>query len=203
MEKNELLTQIATIILRLGIKSVTMDDLARELGVSKKTLYAHFGDKRTMVQALVTSHVAQDKAICERERQVAENAIDEMFRVTSFVAERIKGANPTFFYDLKLSYPKAYKTMQDYKWNYVLSVILENINKGQAQGLYLDDLDTEVVARVYLQNMDAVFGGELFNGLNKSPYQLFLDLFQLHMRGIASVKGLEVLIKKIEDVKKS
>jgi AcrR family transcriptional regulator len=202
MEKNELLFQIAAIILRLGIKSVTMDDLARELGTSKKTLYAHFGDKRTMIQSLVASHVAHDKAFCEQQRSLAENAIDEMFRVTSFVTERIKEANPTFFYDLKNSYPKAFKAMQEYKWNYVLSVILENMHKGVAEGLYLDDLDADVVARVYLQNVDAVFGGELFNGLNKAPYQLFLNLFQLHMRGIVSEKGLKVLTKKIEDVKK-
>ena len=67
-KKSEILNRVTQVILRFGIKSVTMDDLARELAVSKKTLYAHFGDKRKMIQMLVAEQVDLDKSCCELHR---------------------------------------------------------------------------------------------------------------------------------------
>jgi len=201
MATDDLIYRISAVLLRLGIRSVTMDDLARELSISKKTLYATFGDKRTMIQGLVARHTEQDKISCQQQREVSENAIDEMFRVTSFVAERIKFANPTFFYDLKMKYPKAFQVMQDYKWNYILNVLIENVNNGVKEGLYVDDFDAEIISRVYLQNMDTIFGHEMFTELKKSPYELFLTIFHLHLRGIVTDRGLQILNKKLDDAK--
>lgn len=200
-KKAEILNRVAQIILRFGIKSVTMDDLARELAVSKKTLYAHFGDKRKMIQMLVAEQVALDKSCCEIKRHEAKNAIDEMFQVTSFVTERLKTANVTFFYDLRTSYPKAFKTMEDYKWDYIQQTIIDNLNRGKSEGIYRMEMDSAVVAKVYLLSVDMVFGGQAFLDAQKTPYELFIEIFHLHMRGIVNEKGLELLIEHLNYVK--
>jgi AcrR family transcriptional regulator len=200
-KKAEILNRVAHIVLRFGIKSVTMDDLARELAVSKKTLYAHFGDKRKMIQMLVAEQVQLDKSCCEIKRKEAINAIDEMFQVTAFVTERLKTANITFFYDLRTSYPKAFKTMEDYKWGYIQQTIIDNINRGKSEGIYRQDMDSAVVAKVYLLSVDMIFGGQAFLDAQKTPYELFLEIFHLHMRGIVNDKGLELLIEHLKYVK--
>lgn len=188
-------------ILRYGIKSVTMDDLARELAVSKKTLYAHFGDKRKMIQMLVAEQVNLDKSCCETKRNEAKNAIDEMFKITEFVTERLKMANITFFYDLRTSYPNAFKTMEEYKWGYIQQTIINNIKRGMSEDVYRNDMDPDVIAKVYLMSVDMVFWGNVFQATNKTPYELFLEIFHLHMRGIVNEKGLKLLIEKFNYVK--
>lgn len=178
-----------------------MDDLARELAVSKKTLYAHFGDKRKMIQMLVAEQVVMDKSCCEIQRGEAINAIDEMFRITSFVTERIKIANVTFFYDLRTSYPKAFKAMEDYKWGYIQHTIIDNLNRGKKEGIYRQDMDSNVIAKVYLMSVDMVFGGQEFLETHKTPHELFLEIFHLHMRGIVNTNGLQLLIEHLNYVK--
>lgn len=201
LKKSEILARVAQVILRYGIKSVTMDDLARELAVSKKTLYAHFGDKRKMIQMLVAEQVNLDMSCCENKRNEAISAIDEMFKITAFVTERLKMANITFFYDLRTSYPKAYKTMEEYKWGYIQQTIIDNIKRGMSEGVYRNDMDPEVIAKVYLMSVDMIFGGNLFHTTNKTPYALFLEIFHLHMRGIVNEKGLKLLIEQFNYVK--
>ena len=202
IKQKEILDRAAHVIMRYGIKSVTMDDLARELSISKKTLYAHFGDKRKMIQMLVAAQVDGDKECCQIQIQEAKNAIDEMFRVTSFVSERLKNVNVTFFYDLRMSYPKAFQTMEDYKRGYIQETIIQNLNRGMQEGVYRQDLNPQIVARVYMSNVEIVFGGQEFKNLNVNAYEIFIEIFMLHMRGIVSESGLQLLIEHFEHVTK-
>ncbi len=203
IKQKEILDRAALVIMRYGIKSVTMDDLARELSISKKTLYAHFGDKRKMIQMLVAAQVEGDKECCQIQLQESTNAIDEMFRVTSFVSERLKNVNITFFYDLRMSYPKAFQTMEDYKRGFIQETIIQNLNRGIQEGVYRQDLNPKIVAQVYLSNVEMIFGGQEFDKLNINPYELFIEIFMLHMRGIVSESGLQVLIEHLKHVTKN
>lgn len=201
--KQEILNRAAQVIMRYGIRSVTMDDLARELSISKKTLYAHFGDKRSMVQAVVASQISQDKSSCHIQQNQAQNAIDEMFRITSFVSERLKNVNVTFFYDLKTAFPKAFKAMEEYKWGFIQEIIKLNIERGVTEGLYRPDLNPNIISRIYLSNVELVFGGTDFNKMDISAGELFKEIFTLHMRGIVSENGLKMLIEHTNNVTKN
>lgn len=201
--QKEILDRAALVIMRYGIKSVTMDDLARELSISKKTLYAQFGDKRKMIQMLVAAQVEGDKESCNIQLQEAKNAIDEMFRVTSFVSERLKKVNVTFFYDLRMSYPKAFQTMEDYKKGFIQETIIQNLNRGMQEGVYRRDLNPQIVARIYMTNIEMIFGGQEFRDVDLNAYELFLEIFMLHMRGIVNEKGLQLLIEHLEHVTKN
>lgn len=203
IKQKEILDRAALVIMRYGIKSVTMDDLARELSISKKTLYAQFGDKRKMIQMLVAAQVEGDMESCNIRLQEAKNAIDEMFRVTSFVSERLKKVNVTFFYDLRMSYPKAFQTMEDYKKGFIQETIIQNLNRGMQEGIYRQDLNPQIVARIYMTNIELIFGGQEFRDVDLNAYELFLEIFMLHMRGIVNEKGLQLLIEHLEHVTKN
>ena len=180
-----------------------MDYLARELSISKKTLYAQFGDKTNMIQMLVAAQINTDKCFCEMQKGNASNAIEEMFKVTAFVSESLKNVNVTFFYDLRMGYPQAYKAMEDYKWGYIQETLIENLKRGVKEKIYRDDLKPSVVARIYLSNVEMIFGGRQFDNLNMSAYDVFLEIFMLHMRGIVNENGLQLLINHLKHVTKS
>lgn len=203
IKKKEILDRATEVIMRYGIKSVTMDDLARELSISKKTLYALYGDKRRMIQTLVSEQIQADKNSCLTKITLAKDAIEEMFLVSTFVSERLKKVNVTFFYDLRMRYPKAFQAMENYKWGFVQGIIIQNLTRGMREGIYREDLHPKIVARIYLTNIEMIFGGGEFDNMNINAFDVFQEIFILHMRGIVNDKGLPLLINHLKNVTKS
>ena len=122
----EILERATSVYMKFGIKSVTMDDLARELGISKKTIYKYFDDKNDLVKSIIEMKVEMDRAVCINCQQQSENAIDGLINVSKFVVEHVGNVNPTVFYDLQKYYKEAWKIMEKHKWEFVLSMIRQN-----------------------------------------------------------------------------
>jgi len=120
-KKLEILERAAAVYMKYGIKSVTMDDLARELGISKKTIYKFFSDKNELVSAIISMKVEMEQAVCSGCAQHAENAIESMMSVTKVVTENIGNINPTVFYDLEKYHSEAWGVIEKHKWSFVLN----------------------------------------------------------------------------------
>jgi TetR/AcrR family transcriptional regulator, cholesterol catabolism regulator len=196
-KKMEILQKTALVYMRYGIRSVTMDDLARELGMSKKTLYQYFPDKDSLVQEIMHLKVAMDQQLNEMARQHASNAIDEMFEISQSVADLIRNVHPSVFYDLQKYHPKAWAIMENHKWNYVYNQILSNIKRGMTEGLYRDNMNPELIARMHLAKTDMIFAGNLFPPNEFNLEEVFTELFRFQIRGMASEKGIEYLKKRM------
>lgn len=196
-KKLEILQKAAQVYMRYGIRSVTMDDLARELGISKKTIYLYFKDKDEIVQEIIRMKTQIDRMHCELCGSEAQNAIDEMFAISQFVAEMIKNVNPSVFYDLQKYHPEAWKILEEHKWEFVYNQILSNINRGVKEGLYRENMNPELIARMHLAKTDMVFGGELFPADQYNIEDVFIELFRFQIRGMASEKGLKYLIERL------
>ena len=119
----EILERVSIIYMKYGIKSITMDDLARELAISKKTIYRYFKDKNQLVHSIIEMKIKMDQAICTNNAQQSISAIEEMFSVMRFVMENIGNINPTVFYDLQKYHPHTWKVIEDHKWIFVLNMI--------------------------------------------------------------------------------
>ena len=100
-KKVDILERASQVFMKLGIKSVTMDDMANQLGISKKTLYNHFTDKSELVEDIIKAKLTEDRMAFQKASENAINAIDELFMVSKFVIETFKSVNPIVFYDLK------------------------------------------------------------------------------------------------------
>jgi TetR/AcrR family transcriptional regulator, cholesterol catabolism regulator len=161
-KKLEILQKTAQVYMRYGIRSVTMDDLARELSISKKTLYQHFPDKDTLVQEIMRLKITMDQLISDAARQHAPNAIDEMFEISQSVGDMIRHVHPSVFYDLQKYHPKAWEILENHKWNFVYNQILSNIHRGMQEGLYRENMNPELIARMHLAKTDMIFAGNLF-----------------------------------------
>lgn len=198
----ETLLAIRGIYARYGIKSVTMDDLARELGVSKKTLYEHFNDKEEVVRKVIDVMIAEQQEAYESIiNQPGINAIDELLLLSRFIAEHLKSVNPAFMFDLKKYYPGVWSDLIKYKSKTVFEQIMANIRRGVKKGFFRENLKYEIIAHVYVSRMELFSPGGLPELEKYAYHDIFRTLFEYHVRGIASEPGqkyLETLLNSNE-----
>lgn len=186
--------QASGIYMRYGIKSMTMDEMARQLGVSKKTLYQYVKDKNDLVeQCLQLQHEEEHKKI----REVAEsteNAIEQMLKISRIIIEELRNIHPSIFFDLSKYHPSAMKMMNGHKEEFICGCIIQNLVLGIKQGLYRKNLNPEVISAIYISMIDLM----MHDGINDTklrPDEIYSEIFRYHIRGIASDQGLEYLIE--------
>jgi len=193
-----ILEDTAKVFWKLGIKSVTMDDVATRLGISKKTLYQYVTDKNDLVDR-VLKHLSfvykcDIDAVRARDKQ---NAIDELYAVTTTVAGHLQGIHPSIHFDLEKYHPEAFHDMVTNKRQEIYQCMTENMARGIKEGLYREDLNIPMIAKIYNARFDMVFDGALFPPEKFSMNDLHWEIFRYHVRGIASKKGLDYLEKKM------
>jgi AcrR family transcriptional regulator len=199
MEKREEIMQNATVVfMRFGIKSVTMDDLARELGISKKTIYQHFKDKNNLIESIIQKRLDKDQRECVSIRDNSLNAIDSLNRVISMVAENLGSIHPSVFYDLQKYHPKANQVLNNHKNSFVLDFIHNNILRGIKEGYYRSDFDVEIVSNVYVRMTDSVITGEILNSDKKNLQTIYQEVIAFMIHGLISDKGREYVQSKNE-----
>jgi len=198
LKKKDLLEHAHKLFMRFGIKSMTMDDVATQLRVSKKTLYEHFTDKNDLVEQVVAGvckhHRTSIDAICVR----GLNAIDENHEITKFIVGQIGGVHPSVQFDLQKYHPKAWSILDETERTDIYRCVSQNLAKGVKESLYRDDLDVEVITRLYIARMDATWDGHVFPPEKFNISDVLWKHFEYHIRGIASKKGLDYLEKKVK-----
>ncbi len=198
VKKKDILEQAHRLFLRFGVKSMTMDDVATHLRVSKKTLYEHFTDKNDLVEQVVAGvckhHRTSIDAICAK----GLNAIDENHEITNFIVGQIGGVHPSVQFDLQKYHPKAWAILDDTERTDIFRCVSTNLKKGVKDGLYREDLDVDVITRLYVSRMDSTWDGRVFPAERFNIKDVLWKHFEYHIRGIASKKGLEYLEKKVK-----
>lgn len=199
-EQQKIMLGATELFMRIGIKSVSMDDIAREVGVSKKTIYKNFKDKKDLIRKVLEADIAIEKVACKESYSIDGNAIQKMINMSRHVSNRHKNTNPTIIYDLQKYYPNEWQLMEDFRTNFVYEAVKENLTEGQATGMYRENLDVEITCLMYgnlMQNMIATFGqtGSKFNFQN-----LHLQMVQYHLYGICTLKGREYLEQHIHEI---
>ncbi|MBI1285986.1 MAG: TetR family transcriptional regulator [Flavobacteriales bacterium] len=193
-----IIEQVIALFMQYGVKSLTMDDIARHLGISKKTLYQVVPDKSELVARGIQFYIDQD--ICELEAMhgESENAIEEMFLISQRVSEHLQKMHPSILFDLEKYYPKAFIIYQEYKLKTILGSLTRNMEDGIAQGLYRDNINIPIVAALYVGRMDLIFDQKFFPANKYSPTDVYFEAIRYHIRGIASDKGIEYLKDKFK-----
>ncbi|MDO9001708.1 MAG: TetR/AcrR family transcriptional regulator [Bacteroidota bacterium] len=186
---------------KYGIKRVTMDEIAKELGMSKKTIYQYYKEKDDLVNQLFEIELHKHQKKFEDVYSQAKNPIHEIMLISDNMREMMQNINPIFFLDLQKFHPIAFKQFQAFKENCAFKDILRNIKKGKEEGYYMAEIDEEFVARYRLAQIDILMFGNHFSfdkiSFTKS-HELILDMF---VYGICTVKGHKLInnYKKIKD----
>ena len=149
-EKDFLLTEIEGLFFRYGIRGITMDDISKELGKSKKTLYKYFDSKETLIRELLILRLGSDAQKIQAVIDGPLNAIDKMFSISKEVTSRMKHMNPSLMSDLKKYYRETWELIEKYKNEFIFNMVLDNITQGINEGIYREDLDKSLVAKFYI-----------------------------------------------------
>jgi len=199
-ELKNILLKVRELYTKYGIKSITMDDVAMELGISKKTLYQYVNDKDDLVGKFI------DNEITLRQEQICQcfktdfNAIEELFEISIFMNKVMKDQNPATEHDLKKYYPHHYYKTVKVRRERIFDYILLNLKKGKEEGLYREELNEEIIAKLYLSRTESIHLNDLFTVEEFTSLRLFIELLNYHIRGIATERGIMVLNKKLNEL---
>ena len=195
-EKN-ILEQVSSLYQKYGIKSVTMDDVAKEIGISKKTLYEYFSDKTDLVKKFLEFHICRIRVVFEKEKDDQRNAIDHLLDISRIIIAFLKNFNPAIHYDLQKYYPEVFRSLFEYKRTHMYNSVKDNLLRGMKEGLYRSDLNAEIIATIYVSRIEASWDSHFLLINEYSTTELFTEMFTYHIRGIASKKGIEYFEKQI------
>lgn len=198
-ENEEMIEKIGALFFKYGIKSVSMDDIARELGISKKTLYQNFKDKRDVVaQTMNQHHDCGIKELIERSSNTS-NSIEEFLQLLLMAKKWIEEINPSFEYDLQKYYPDVYKEHNNKRIINMTSFFTNNLNKGIQEGVYRDDVDVDIITKFHVTTMSSVHEGGLFTTEEMLNHDTYKQYFVVFIRGLASESGLKILAEKMSE----
>lgn len=180
---------------RYGVKSVTMDEIATQLGTSKKTIYQYFCDKDELVDAVVRTTIAYAQDVCDKNRIECKDAIHELIQAMDFVREIFSDMNPAMVYDLERFHPQAYRIFLDHKNKYLYDSIRDNLKRGIAEELYRPEINIDIIARFRLEGMMIAFNQEVYPASKFNLGDLHRTLIEHFLFGVASLKGYKLILK--------
>lgn len=197
-KRKQIFVQSAQLFMRLGIRSVNMDDVAGELKMSKKTLYKYVNDKADLVYQVFQHYLNSEECLMEEVQENHENAIDELIAVTKRVSAQLNQIHPSIHFDLAKYYPKAWELMAKHKKEFIYRLTMSNLERGIKQGLYRKDLTPDVIAKLYIEKIDVLFDHTVFPTDQYRFGEVHLEWMRYHIRGIATDEGISYLKQKLK-----
>ena len=187
---DRILSESLRLFMKNGIRSISMDDIAKELGMSKKTIYQYVANKTELVQMVLDYMREKESNICIDGDISKMNAIDVLLAVSQNVSRQMKDFNPINAYELQKYYPTIFREFILKKRDHVFQQVKQNFAQGIAEGIYRNDLDIDLVARLYIQKLVDVHDPEFLSSVNFGFEKVFQVMFDNHIRGIANAEGL-------------
>lgn len=177
-----------------------MDDIARDLGISKKTIYKHFNDKRDLVSKVMDGKISTEQNMCTQHFDNDENAIQKMINLSKYISQANKSMNHAVLYDLQKYYPSQWKKFESFRVGFISESIRKNIETGMAEGVFRSTIKPDIISRIYVL---------LIQGLMKllteqpSDYDfvtIYKQMITYHLYGICSAEGLTYLEQHINEI---
>ena len=191
---NQKIIETATeMFLTHGFKSVTMDEIASKMGISKKTIYHHFENKNDLVEATTLHLFETISSGIDKIMLLDNNPIEELFVIKDFVMKHLKDENASPIYQLQKFYPNIHKTLMMRQFEKMDYCVIDNLNKGMQQGLFRNNINLELIGRFYFAGMTSIKDAELFNPEEFSSKLVQDTYLEYHLRAICTQKGIEKL----------
>ena len=182
------------LFMQYGLRSVSMDDIASSLGISKKTIYQYYADKDDLIVAVINEELQQNQANCEKDRQSSLNAVHEVFLAMDMVVELFSAMNPSLIYDMQKYHPNAFLKFQQHKNDYLYQSIRNNMERGIKEGLYREDINLDILARFRLESMMLPFNPDFHTRVKYNLARIEEELITHFMFGLASPKGYKLIL---------
>lgn len=192
----KIIAQAYTVFMQNGIRNVSMDDLCKQMGISKKTLYKYVENKSDLL-VKIGNHIREMiTARLDQLKSMDLNAIDVLLEMSRISTDNHIQINPYISYEIRKFYPTVYEAYFCNKKEVIVKSIMENIEKGIKEGLYRQDLNKEIVAHLYFKKIEEFHTLEGEDLRSFSYSKIFEVMFENHIRGIANKKGIEYFEKR-------
>lgn len=180
-----------------GIRTITMDAIAKHLVVSKKTIYFHYKDKNRLVKSMIQSELEEVFLTMKAIRKENENPIDEMLKIMEHIQYFMRKFNPVIFYDLQKFYPEAWAELRNFQDKSMIGFVEDNLKKGVKQALYRKEIKIKIIARLRMAEVSLGFNVSEFPPIQFSPTDVQVAMFEHFLHGIVTLKGHKMLGKKV------
>ncbi len=193
--QERIVTKAHELFMRYGVRSVSMDEIANHLGMSKKTIYQFFSDKDALVEAVIDIEINSSMQNCERYRNKSENPVHEIFIATDMIMELLKNRSASLVYDLEKYHTGAFRKITEHKNKFIYEVIKSNLDKGKEEDLYRQEINTGILARYRLATVFLLFNPEIFPSGKNDLSHVIEEITDNFLRGIVTGKGLKLIQK--------
>lgn len=201
--KERILAEAERLFWKFGVRSVTMEEIAKQLGISKKTIYQHFSEKEQILYQVIQQKTSRNQSEMECMVIDTANPIEEILSVLNMMQKNADQVSPNLLMDIKRYYPQAFSLFHQYKEGQIMRSILENIQKGIAEKLYRADINPAILARLRVEQIELAFNHDLFPSDQYSMQDVQAELMHHFVRGMLTEKGFEVYnqyVKKGKEV---
>ena len=190
--KERILTAAEQLFWKYGVRSVTMEDIAKGLGISKKTIYQHFTDKEDILYQVIQEKINADMTEMNCMFTGVGNPIEELMMVLEMMRKNQHEVSPNLLIDIKRHYPQASALFRQHMDQHIMKSILENIQKGVSQGLYRSDINPSILARMRVEQIELAFNNEFFPISQYSMLDVQRELMHHFVRGMLTEQGFTI-----------
>ena len=187
--KKKILKGAAELFLKYSVRSVSMDDIARHLSISKKTIYQYFADKDEIVTMVAAYHMENDRITFESLKATAKNAVDELVKISVCLKNDFQKMNPSLLFDLQKYHTKAWNVWLEHKQNHVRESIIHNLKQGIEEGYFRNEINPDILANARLELVQLTFDERVFSPSQFTLADVNQQLFEHFIYGVLTDKG--------------
>lgn len=199
--KEKILNKAVDLFINYGFKSITMDDIAKEMAISKKTIYKYFKNKVELVEASVIHFHKSIEATINEIIQKDYNAIEENFVIKNVFINMFKKSKASPMFQLKKYYPKTHRKLMEHEICTFKDCVMENLKKGISEKLYRSNIDKDMVIKLYFTLVFEAYEGDLFGNNMEDIMKTELKILEYHTRSIATNEGIKLLDDQLSKLK--
>ena len=188
------------LFMRLGVRSITMDEVARTLSISKKTLYQYFENKDQLVSATMISHIEREEKAFKRIHDSSRNAIEEIHGLAEIMRKNLGQLNPSTLFDIQRFHPHAWEKFLNFKDKCIQGHTADNIVRGVIEGYYRPDIDANILARLRVEQVSLMFKPTVFSSTDFDFKQVQLEVLDHFIHGLLTNKGRKLYEKFPQEV---
>jgi len=189
------------LFLSYGVKIITMDEIARNLGISKKTIYQYYKDKNELVCEVINNHLKEREKSYRQIADIAVDPIHELIKLTEYVRDSFRNINPIILFEVERYFPKAFQNWVDHKEKCLKVYIIDILNRGKEQGLFRMEINVEMLSRLRIEEIQLGFNIAVFPPMQFSIQELQIQFIDYFLHGICTLKGHKLInkYKNIQD----
>ncbi len=193
--KDRILQGAEELFFKYGIRSITMDDIAKHLGMSKKTIYQIFADKNEVVETLMEQSLKQDECEFKQIHSESKNVVEEVMQMMKHIGVMFSKVNPVIFYDLQKYHPNAWHKFKKFKHDFMAKMIEKSIERGKREGYVRPDVNGKILSVMRIEQVEMALNPETYPPGEFKMVEVQLALLDHFMHGITTLKGHKLINK--------